>query len=133
MDKELLKVTAAHLATIVAYDIAPLLFQRPACGLGEQKRMVQSLGTLHLCGRPERSSRLLISSAHHFGSKPAGGRYFTQSPSLYKSDFPIKINDRKEEKKEKDQDTGEAERGKKERKSRNNREKEPYTLRERSG
>ncbi|XP_058523399.1 transmembrane protein 17 isoform X2 [Ochotona princeps] len=38
----------------------------PAYGLGKQQRMAQVLGTLHLCGRPRRSSWLLAS--HWFSS-----------------------------------------------------------------
>ena len=43
----------------VLIPAAPLPFQLPACGPGKQQRTAQSLGTLHLCGRPERSSWLL--------------------------------------------------------------------------
>ena len=45
---------------------APLPFQVPACGPGEQLRMAQSFGTLHSRGRPGKGSWLRIGIASAF-------------------------------------------------------------------
>ena len=47
---------------------ALLPLQLPACCLGKQLRMAQSLGTLHHHGRPRRSSGLLVLDQHSSGS-----------------------------------------------------------------
>ena len=49
----------------VLVPVAPLPIQLPACGLGKQSRMAQSLGTLQPSGRPGRApgSWLWIGSA----------------------------------------------------------------------
>ena len=47
----------------VLIPAARLPIQLPACGLGKQWRMAQSLGTLHPCGRPGRGSWLQIGVA----------------------------------------------------------------------
>ena len=64
---QVVKVLALHardpIWAPVLIPAAPLPFQLPACGPGKQSRTAQSLGTLHLRGRPRRGSWLRIDIA----------------------------------------------------------------------
>ena len=66
-DGAVVKVLALHawdpIWAPVLIPAAMLPIQLPACGPGKQSRTAQSFGTLHLCGRPRRISRLQIGKA----------------------------------------------------------------------